>query len=215
MRLTAEETRDLHHPPDHADDRWILPAPRRRADRQAVAPVLAQMLDALAGTPALVMNHRMDVLRWNRPAAAVLGDFARLQRSDRNAARLVFLDTGWRLLSNRSGYSRLCVDHLRRAAERDPDDAALVGLIGELSVKSPGFRQHFAQRPRQRRSPVINAHHPSTGPVRAVVDTLIMAHHPCQTLLIAHPLDGTAAEGIRWLTDATAAGGGAPHAPVD
>ncbi|MFM9498970.1 helix-turn-helix transcriptional regulator [Streptomyces galilaeus] len=214
MRLTAEETRELHRLPGLGDDRRMLVAPRPRADRRAVAPVLAQTLGALPGTPALVMNHRMDVLQWNRPAAALLGDFARLPRSERNVARLVYLDTGWRsMLSNRNGYARLCAEHLRRTAENDSDDSALVGLIGELSVRSAEFRRHFAQRPTRQRSPVVGVHHPTAGPVRVVVDSLVMAHDPCQALLVARPRDDAAAERIRLLTDATDEDG-APHAPV-
>ncbi|KPI13691.1 hypothetical protein OK006_10967 [Actinobacteria bacterium OK006] len=217
LQLTDEQTRELHHPPDHADNRQNRPAASSRADRQAVAPVLAQTLNALADTPALVTDRGMTVLAWNRPAAALLGDFARLKRTERNVARLVFLDTRWRsLFADWRAYARFCVDNLRRAAQSNPDDAALVGLIGELSVKNVDFRRYWAQRPKDKQgSPVIAVHHPAAGPVHVVVDTLFMADNPRQALLVHRPLDVTSAGKLRVLMDTASDMDVADYAPAD
>ncbi|MFE9728584.1 helix-turn-helix transcriptional regulator [Streptomyces sp. NPDC005794] len=218
MRMTAAQAQELHHAIDHAETQRTGPARSRRTDRQAVAPVLTQTLDALAGTPALIIDRSMAVLRWNSLAGLLLGDFALLEKSERNIARLVFLDTGWgrSLLADRSKYARVCVDNLRRAVHDNPDDSALVGLIGELSVKSIAFRHHWAQQPRKERgSPAIVIHHPAVGPVQVAVDALCMADAPHQALLVHRPLNTASAGKLHLLVDAPEDDLGATsHAPT-
>ena len=74
--------------------RLAKPVRRRRQRRtvQRIRPSLQQLINAMDGVPAFVLGHRMDVLAWNRLAAALVGDFAELAPKDRNMPRRVFLD---------------------------------------------------------------------------------------------------------------------------
>src|SRR4051812_155813 len=60
-----------------ASPRPVRPAkPRPERVRAGVQ----QLLDALTATPAFVLGRRMDVLAWNRLAAALVCDFGELDR---------------------------------------------------------------------------------------------------------------------------------------
>lgn len=73
-------------------------APARQPAGQRVDPQLQQLLDGMHDIPAMVLNRRMDVLAWNRGAAALLTDFAALPAPERNLIRLTFLDDAYRSL---------------------------------------------------------------------------------------------------------------------
>ncbi len=57
-----------------------------------VTPRLQRVLDALQTSPAIVKTALWDVIAWNRAAAAVFTDYARLPREQRNILRLMFAD---------------------------------------------------------------------------------------------------------------------------
>jgi len=59
-------------------------APTRRPSRSEPAPRLRRLLDTMSDVPAIVVDHRMDVLAWNRGAAALLTDFTALTPAHRN-----------------------------------------------------------------------------------------------------------------------------------
>jgi transcriptional regulator with XRE-family HTH domain len=116
-------------------------APTRQPGRQKVDRQLRQLLDGMHDIPAMILNRRMDVLAWNRGAAALLTDFGSLAPTERNLIRLTFLDGAYRALyADWPRAARECVEVLRMEAGRDPDDRALAALVGELSVRDPDFR---------------------------------------------------------------------------
>jgi transcriptional regulator with XRE-family HTH domain len=119
---------------------------RRRASRpERVRPSVKRLIEALDGVPAMLTGRRMDVLAWNRLAAALLVDWGALPREQRNAARHAFLDDSAReLYADWEEGARATVAYLRLAAGRYPDDAGLAELIGELSMKSEEFRRWWA-----------------------------------------------------------------------
>src|ERR1700761_7725149 len=61
-----------------------------------VTPRLQRLLDAFEVSPAIIKNATWDVIAWNRPAAALLMDYAKVPPKDRNILRLMFLDAGTR-----------------------------------------------------------------------------------------------------------------------
>lgn len=139
LRLDAAEWSHLYD----------LARPSRRRRRQPrperVRPAVRQLLDALEGIPAMVVGRRMDVLAWNRLAAALLVDWGSLPPEQRNAARHVFFDEGAReLYPDWEEGARATVAYLRLAAGRHPDDPGLAALVGELSMKSEEFRRWWA-----------------------------------------------------------------------
>lgn len=55
------------------------------------APQLARLVDDLSPLPAMLMNHRYDILAWNREIARLLLDFDTLPPQRRNAMWLCLL----------------------------------------------------------------------------------------------------------------------------
>jgi hypothetical protein len=54
----------------------VAPAvPARQSGPPEVAARLRHLLDTMTDVPAMVLNRRMDVLSWNRGAAALLPNF--------------------------------------------------------------------------------------------------------------------------------------------
>jgi transcriptional regulator with XRE-family HTH domain len=133
-------------------------SPRRSAGHaERSRPALRRMLEAVA-TPALVFGRRTDVLAWNRGAATLLADFAAMPASERNLARLVFLDDGFRaLMADWDRVARETVGILRMAAGRHPDDPRLAALVGELLVKSEDFGRWWNARECARRPTASSA----------------------------------------------------------
>ncbi|MET7288835.1 helix-turn-helix transcriptional regulator [Streptomyces sp. NPDC005573] len=117
----------------------------RRKKGQNVRPPIQRLLDNLSDIPAVVLGRRMDILAWNPLAAAMLTDFSRYPREQRNYVRLVFTDPVMRSrYAEWESLARDCVAFLRMEAARDPDDPRLTALVGELSVQDPRFRQWWA-----------------------------------------------------------------------
>ena len=56
----------------------------------SVTPRLQRVLDALDPSPAIIKTATWDVVAWNRAAAAMLTDYSKLPREQRNILRLMF-----------------------------------------------------------------------------------------------------------------------------
>ncbi|MFF4898081.1 helix-turn-helix transcriptional regulator [Streptomyces sp. NPDC001068] len=147
-------------------------APRRRSARR-VRPSVQRMLDGLGHLPALVLGRHDDILAWNAAAAALYGDFGELTARERNHVRLLFLDPVMRDLHvDWEDAGRISAARLRMAAAGNPDDSRLAELVGELSVRSPEFREWWGGR-------IVSdtAHgtkryrHPLVGPLTLECDT--------------------------------------------
>ena len=176
--------------------------PARRPGKQQVDRRLLQLLDAMHDIPAMVLNHRMDVLAWNRGAAALLTDFAALPPAERNLIRLTFLDEAYRsLYADWPRAARECVAVLRMEAGRNPDDHALSALVGELTVRDPDFRawwgSHQVRGPRQLTK---TYHHPVIGTVTLDVQQFSVDTQPDQQLVAyTAPPGSPSHEALRFL----------------
>jgi transcriptional regulator with XRE-family HTH domain len=200
LRLAADERDYLFTVAEVA-----LAAPARQP---GVAPRLRQLLDSMPDIPALVLNRRLDVLAWNRGAAALLTDFGALAPAERNLIRLTFLDRTFRsLYADWPRAARDCVAVLRMEAGRNPHDAVLSALVGELSVRDPDFRtwwaSHQVRGPRQLSK---TYHHAIAGTLDLDVQQFSVDTHPDQQLVAftAAP-DSTSHEALRFLLQWTAA----------
>ncbi|WP_399895987.1 helix-turn-helix transcriptional regulator [Streptomyces sp. BBFR51] len=177
-------------------------APALRPGKQQVDRQLLQLLDTMHDIPAMVLNRRMDVLAWNRGAAALLTDFAALAPAERNLIRLTFLDDAYRsLYADWSRAARECVAVLRMEAGRNPDDQALAALVDELTVRDPDFRawwgSHQVRGPRQLTK---TYHHPVVGTVTLDVQQLSVDARPDQHLVAyTAPPDSPSQEALRFL----------------
>ncbi|MEV4613030.1 helix-turn-helix transcriptional regulator [Kitasatospora sp. NPDC049258] len=189
--------------------RIARPAARRtrRPPAERVAPALRQLLDGLAGSPALVLGHALDVLALNPLAAALYEGFERVD----NLARMTFLDPAARSFHrDHDRAARASVAALRVAAGRHAGSARLTGLVGELSIKSHEFRILWARhevRGKAREAKLL--HHPRIGELDLHYETFTVNAAPGQQLVVYQAEPGTpSADGVALLAALTA--GAAP-----
>ena len=127
----------------------------------------------------------MDVLAWNRLAAALIADFASLAPKERNVPRMVFLDPASQdLYPDWDAVAAESVDYLRMYAGRYPDDPELAELVGELSIHSPEFREHWARHDVKDKSFGTKLlHHHLVGDISVRYETLQLPGDPDQLLV--------------------------------
>jgi transcriptional regulator with XRE-family HTH domain len=187
LQLSELEREHLHELGAPVRSRPRRPAPRREAAR----PQLEWLLDSLHGIPALIVGRRMDVLAWNRIAAALIGDFAAMTPRDRNMARHVFLHSSARdVYVHWEGVAHDTVGVLRRAAAQHPDDQELEALVGELSVKSTEFARWWASADVHEKTHGVKRYaHPVVGELELRFETFALPGDPGQALLtyVAEP----------------------------
>lgn len=160
-------------------------APTRRASQSEAAPRLRRLLDTMPDVPAIVVNHRMDVLAWNRGAAGLLTDFGALAPAHRNLIRLTFLDETFRsLYGDWQRAAKDCVATLRMEAGSRPADPALNALVGELSVRDQDFRTWWATHQVRGPSQLVKTYrHPIAGTMELDVQQFSVDTHPDQKLI--------------------------------
>lgn len=120
------------------------PAPRHRS---ALRPSLRHAVAAIRDAPAIIMNDRSDVLAWNVLATALIANFPKLPVAQRNMAWQIFLNPhATAVHPDWNDAARTTVGILRMAAGRHPRNAALMHLIGELTVGSKAFAKLWASQ---------------------------------------------------------------------
>ncbi|MFE4862369.1 helix-turn-helix transcriptional regulator [Streptomyces sp. NPDC056670] len=160
---------------------------------QQVRPALQQLIDAMEGVPAYIVGPRMDILGWNRMAAALLGDMSQLPPQERNLARHTFLDPASRSLYV-DWHSKAVdvVSVLRLCAGCYPDDPQLTALIGELSVKSEEFRTMWAAHTvADKGHGVKRLRHPVVGELTLAYETLKLPDAHDLSLVTFHAEPGS------------------------
>jgi transcriptional regulator with XRE-family HTH domain len=159
--------------------------PRRRPAPQRVRSTVQRVLDSMVGTPAFVLNGRLDVLAANDLGVALFSPvYADPVRPPSNA-RFVFLDPhateffgDWDKVANDT------VALLRAEAGRDPHDRGLSDLVGELSTRSEEFRRRWAaHHVRIHTTGVKRFHHPVVGDLELAFESFPLAADPGQSLL--------------------------------
>lgn len=116
-----------------------------RPEKVRVRPGLRALIEAMDPTPAFVQGPRMEVLAWNRAAAVLITDFAKLPGQDRNLLRWLLLDPVARVRYPQwEEVVAPTVAALRNARDPRIPDPTLERLVGELSVASPDFARMWA-----------------------------------------------------------------------
>ncbi|MEU0881911.1 helix-turn-helix transcriptional regulator [Lentzea sp. NPDC005914] len=161
-----------------------------------VRPELLHVLDLITGAPALIMNHRMDVLAGNRLAELLYGRPLRAL----NTARHIFLEetdlyAGWEQCTFD------VVGHLRLAAGKYPDDPRLASLIGELAMGSERFRRLWARADvRARAHGPKTYRHPLVGLLELHQENFSLPSESGMELLVLSATPGSSsADGLRLL----------------
>ncbi|MET7284018.1 helix-turn-helix transcriptional regulator [Kribbella sp. NPDC005582] len=174
--------------------------PRRRTKPPAgkVRPELQRMLDLVAGAPAMIMNHRTDVLAGNNLAALLFGR----PLPELNTARHLFLEEDERgLYADWDTCTLDVVGHLRLSAGKYPDDPRLASLIGELAMGSDRFRRLWARADVCARTHGPKRYrHPLVGRLDLHQETFAVPGESGLELVVLSAAPGTPAEdGLRLL----------------
>ncbi|WP_090051463.1 helix-turn-helix transcriptional regulator [Lentzea fradiae] len=171
---------------------------RARTPNSRVRPELLRILDLVAGSPALVVDHRMDVLAANHLADLLYGRPAR----GMNTARHIFLEeTGRGLYASWEQCTLDVVGHLRLAAGKYPDDARLASLVGELAMGSERFRRLWARAEVRARTHGPKVYrHPLVGLLDLHQENFALPDESGLELIVLSAAPGSAAEdGLRLL----------------
>jgi hypothetical protein len=145
-----------------------------------------RILDSMTGTPAFVLNGRLDILTANALGLALFAPIYADPTRPANNARFVFLAPpateffrDWDKVANDT------IAILRTEAGRDPYDRELSDLIGELSTRSDEFRVRWAaHNVRIHTTGVKLIHHPLVGDLELPFESLPLPAEPGQSLLI-------------------------------
>ncbi|MEV0778061.1 helix-turn-helix transcriptional regulator [Streptomyces sp. NPDC050428] len=186
-----------------------------------VRPEVHHMLDVLNDvSPALVVNHRRDVLASNHLARALLADFDALPSRERNIARFTLLDPAARTLyRDWEAVAEGFVATLRLSSGQHPDDRLLNELIGEFCVKVPEFNRWWAaHQVRQCTHADERFLHPVVGEMTLHHEALTLPVDAGQTFCIYTAQTGTASQqALRLLASWTAPdhAPASPHTAVD
>ncbi|MFI1968915.1 transcriptional regulator [Streptomyces cinnamoneus] len=209
LRLTRDEHAHLRN----------LARPARAGRLPAVRPATAapgvrQLVAALA-VPAVIVDHRFDVLGWNPLGHALLAGHLDAGSPERpgerpNLQRLFFLDPHARELYPRwEAEARRAASSLRLAAGEHPDDRRLAELVGELTMKSPEFAALWSRHPvRGCASGSKCFHHPVVGAMELSFEMLRLPDTGGQGVLAFSAEAGSADEAaLRLLATAAATDG--------
>jgi transcriptional regulator with XRE-family HTH domain len=161
------------------------PPPRRRPAQARVRPTVQRIADSMHGTPAVVLNGRLDILATNALGRALFAPvFADPRRPPTNP-RFVFLDPSateffrdWDMVANDT------VALLRAEAGHDPHDRQLTDLVGELATRSDDFRARWAAHDvRIHTTGVKRLHHPVVGDLDLPFESFPLPADPGQSLV--------------------------------
>ena len=167
----------------------------------------------MTGTPAFVLNGRLDILSANALGLALYAPIYADPVRPPNNARFIFLDPHateffrrWDQIANDT------VALLRAEAGRDPYDRQLSDLIGDLSTRSAEFRVRWAAHDvRIHTTGVKLLHHPVVGDIELPFETFPLGADPSQSLLTYTPQPGSASQDALNLLASWAATTGALH----
>jgi transcriptional regulator with XRE-family HTH domain len=137
LRLSDDERAHLFDLAGHR-----LPSQRRPLEDEDTSPVrVDRVIQALSPTPAILLNHRFDVVAWNPECAALLIDFGTLSPEERNIPRLGFLHPYFRdFFVEREQVMREWTAFFRAVVAARPDDLQVAELLNELLERSEEFR---------------------------------------------------------------------------
>jgi transcriptional regulator with XRE-family HTH domain len=177
------------------------PPPAHYRAPEGVSPRLQRLIDALEVSPAIVRTATWEVLAWNRAAALVLTDYARLPPDGRNLLRLIFSNpdirakqTDWQAMA--SGV----VASFRADAARAGASTEVTRLVEELSALSPDFAEMWADAsllPHGDGAKRLN--HPRLGLIELEYSSFAVDGRPDLGLIVYNPVTEETAARIREL----------------
>lgn len=107
-----------------------------------ITPRLQRILDALDVCPAFIRTATWDIVAWNRAASVVLIDFSKLEASQMNILKLIFIDSHIRSAQpDWESVARYMVAAFRAETLRAGATESVKVLVDELCNLSPEFKE--------------------------------------------------------------------------
>lgn len=157
----------------------------------SAAPSLVRLVGGFSPLPAMLLDHRYDILAWTREMARLLPGFEAVPPSRRNAMRLCLLHPPMRdFYADREQVLRDGIAHLRAAWAAHPEDRELSGLIAEFVTQDEDFARLWTER-----EVSVNGRgrkllrHPVAGAITVDFEVLLPLQDPGLRLLIYRPAD--------------------------
>jgi transcriptional regulator with XRE-family HTH domain len=169
---------------------------------------LIKLVRALSPMPAMLIDHRFDVLAWNPEMCGLMIDFEALADEQRNTMWLCVLHPDLiGFYRDRERIIREGIADLRAAWAAHPDDTGLAELIDSLTAQSPEFAALWARRDvRVNGAGRKHLVHPRYGPVTVEYDVLTPLRDSGQRLIVYRAADVAAQETLDAIAAVAAAG---------
>jgi MmyB-like transcription regulator ligand binding domain/Helix-turn-helix domain len=180
------------------------PAPRvAPAAPPEVSPALRRMLESHPH-PIYLKTARWDVVAWNRAAALMFGDYARIPAERRNAVLLVFTNPDYRrMMVEWETDARRVLAKFRVDYGRAGDDPAFADLVAELDAESPEFRQWWKRQDVSGRSEGVKLlRHPTAGIIEFEHAAFTLEGAGDLRMVVYAPVPGESAERLERLLTA-------------
>ncbi|AQZ64755.1 DNA-binding protein [[Actinomadura] parvosata subsp. kistnae] len=165
--------------------------PEREGPADDEAGPLARLVLDLSPLPAMVLNHRFDIIAWNPEMAGLMLDFGTLPPRQRNSLWLCMLHPGLKnFFRDRERTIREGIADLRASWAAHPDDKGLSDLVEELTSGNEEFARLWAMRDVR-----VNARgrkrlrHAAEGPLTVEYEVLAPLQAPGQRLVIYRAAD--------------------------
>jgi transcriptional regulator with XRE-family HTH domain len=168
---------------------------------EGVTPRLQRVLDSLELSPAIVKTSTWDIVAWNRAAAAVLADYAKLPPGQRNILRLIFCDADVRTAQpDWESAARFTVAAFRAEAARAGAAKNVEALVDELCRLSPEFAALWRDNDvRSYGEGSKHLRHPKAGLITLEYSSFAVDGRPDLGMVVFNPATPADAERIRSL----------------
>ncbi|WLR99724.1 helix-turn-helix transcriptional regulator [Shinella sumterensis] len=183
LMLTEPERDHLHvlafgHPPE----------PHYR-QHDGITPRLQRVLDAMPFSPAIIRTATWDVVAWNKAAAIILTDYAKLPPDRRNILRMIFSDERVRAAQDDwRSVARYVVGAFRADAARAGAGMEIRQLVDELSGNSPEFKAMWDDNEiAGAREGIKRLHHPHLGSIELEFSSFAVEGRPDLNMMVYNP----------------------------
>ena len=168
----------------------------------SVTPRLQRVLDAMEFSPAIIKTATWDVVAWNRAAAAMLTDYSKLPREQRNILRLMFGNPRVRAAQDDwQSVARFVVGSFRADAARAGADTEITQLVEELCRISPEFESLWRDSDlvAAQGEGVKRLRHPEIGLIELEFSVFAVDGRPELGMIVYNPATPSDAERIQSL----------------
>jgi len=170
-----------------------------------ITPRLQRVLDGMVLSPAIIKTAMWDVVGWNRAAAVLLTDYAKLPREGRNILRLMFGSDHVRgRNADFDSIARFVVGAFRADVARAGASISVevTKLVSELSRLSPEFEALWQDNDVVAHGEGIKRiHHPDAGLLAMEFSSFAVEGRPELGMIIYNPATPDDAERLQMLLD--------------